>query len=644
MFANLSACIKTTVDSQGKDSSKNSETKDTENSDNEIYIEDDDSDEIDNKDDDSDESDTKDTSKNTESESSSTADTNEGKESNTEKPSQAESSDNSNDSENNNGSNETENSGSNETGNGSSNETENGSSNETENGGSNETGNGGSNETENGGSNETENGSSNETENGSSNETENGSSNETENGGSNETENNGSGDSENNNGSNETEDNNNSGDSNIIGPPTPQKTTVSAEIVNKNGAKGVITLISDDGDQRTADFFYTKVAPKYSSFKITIALPTSKVATLGMSSDGKSYSMNASGGYSMTEFLTNKYTAMSGSVLTKSSLPKMTDFWKKVTDTGVIEIASHSHSHGPWPAHDNLEMSGSTVLWPKGSAIKEIRASAQIIRNALKQETPFIMRPGGSFMTDEVSTYFKSLFNTDTTYLGMRSSNGAPPFKGATSAGKAKLNTVSKFTTKDGRLTIATLLVRGYEAAFNSAGDGFATTDSSSKSAVQNAGISAWKQYVDYAMQFGQWGSIAFHSVVSDSSTATGYAVYDKQVMALMDYIQPLTESGDLWLASFADAAKYYFEWSSASVSATQYDDTHIEVSLTDKETDERFDEPLTVKLTIPSSWTSAKLTTGGKTTTLKIHTASDGSHFVYANIVPSDSISTVKP
>ena len=369
------------------------------------------------------------------------------------------------------------------------------------------------------------------------------------------------------------------------------------------------------------------------------------MATLATINGGKEYQMNSSGGYSMKEFLTNSYTPMSGSVLTKSSLPKMTDFWKKVTDTGAIEIASHSHSHGPWPAHDNLEMNGNTVVWPKGSAIKELRASAQIIRNALKQETPFIMRPGGSFMTTEVSTYLKSLFKTDTTYLGMRGSNGAPPLPSeATNATKAKLNTVDKFKTQDGRLTIATLLVRGYEAAYNSAKTGFATNKDSSKSAVQSAGISAWKQYVDYTMQFGQWGSVAFHAVVADSATATGYQVYDKQVMALMDYVQPLVDSGDLWLAHFAEAAKYYFEWSSATVSATLYDNDYIEVSLNDKETDARFDEALTVKLEIPTSWKTAKLTTAGTTSNLTIHTDTDGSHFVYANIVPSENISVVKP
>ena len=67
-------------------------------------------------------------------------------------------------------------------------------------------------------------------------------------------------------------------------------------------------------------------------------------------------------------------------------------------------------------------------------------------------------------------------------------------------------------------------------------------------------------------------------------------------------------------------------------------------ITLTDEETDSRFDEALTVKVSVPDSWNSAKLTTGGKTTTLTIHTDEDGSRFVYANIVPSDSVSTIRP
>ena len=305
-----------------------------------------------------------------------------------------------------------------------------------------------------------------------------------------------------------------------------------AEIVNKNGTKGVLTLISDDGDQRTSDFFYNVVAPKYDSFKITIALPTDKVANLGKTSNGLAYDIDDKGNYTLY-VKSNTYSSdIAGSVFANASAyPTMVDFWNKVTDNGQIELASHSHSHGPWPATDEVVYNeDGTVKYPAGSALKELNASAQILRQLLGQDSPFILRPGGTFMTTEVRSYLDSLFLTNNTFLGMRSSNGAAPMLGQTSANGAKLNTPSKFATADGRLSIATILVRSYEAAYDSTGKAFVTNSDSSKEEVLAAGVSAWKQYVNYAMQYGSWASIGFHSIVSDDVTATGYNVYDSQV------------------------------------------------------------------------------------------------------------------
>lgn len=420
---------------------------------------------------------------------------------------------------------------------------------------------------------------------------------------------------------------------------------ISSEIVNKNGAKGVLTLISDDGDQRTSDFLYTEIAPTYSGFKLTVALPTKKVATISTTSDGKAWLVDENGKYSLKILNNTYYSAVNGSVFKKpSDYPTMVDFWSEITSTGQIELASHSHTHGPWPATDDIVYENGKVVYPEESAKKEILASAQILRDLLGQESHFILRPGGTFMTTEVKSYFSNLVSNDSTFLGMRGSSGAPPFLGVTNVNSAKLNTVEKFTKESGRLSIATLLVRGYEAAFNEAGDGFVTTSDSTNAECIAAGISAWTQYVDYAMQFGSWASIGFHSIVADNVQGTGYQVYDSQVKALMDYVQPLVDSGDLWLASFSDAAKYYFEWSSASVTAKCVSEKRIEVTLSDNEADERYDEELTVKISVPIEWTSAKLDSYGVATELEMHVAEDGTHFVYANILPGDEISVITP
>ena len=418
-----------------------------------------------------------------------------------------------------------------------------------------------------------------------------------------------------------------------------------AEIVNKNGAKGVLTLISDDGDQRTSDFFYTVVAPKYDAFKITVALPTYKVASLSTTADGKAYLMDDNGNYVLTVKSNDYDSAISGSVFTSRAYPTMVDFWKKATDNGQIELASHSHSHGSnWGYNDDIGYNeNGSVKYPAGSVLKELRASAQILRDLIGQDSPFIMRPGGTFWENADRDYFYDLVETDDSFIGMRTSNGSAPAVGATSASGAKLNTPEKFQNSDGRLKIATILVRGYEAAFDETGKAFKTTSASTGAECIAAGVSAWEQYVDYAIQYGAWASLGFHSVVADSTQGSGYQVYDSQVLALMDYVQPLVESGDLWLPTFAEAAKYYFEWSSAELSAVTHGTDRVEITLTDKENDPRFDEELTVKVTVPSEWTSAELDSYGVKTALEIHTAEDGTHFVYADILPGDGVSVIR-
>ena len=413
--------------------------------------------------------------------------------------------------------------------------------------------------------------------------------------------------------------------------------TVGAEIVNKNGAKGVLTLISDDGDQRTSDFFYTEVAPAYNSFKITIALPTKKVATLSKTADGKAWLINEDGKYALTVLSNNYSSAIKDSPFKGGAYKTMVDFWKKITDSGQIEIASHSHTHSAWGLTDEYN-----APYPAGNVIKELRASAQILRDLIGQDTPFILRPGGH--TDLTSSYFYSLVESDDTFIGMRGSNGAPPFVGATSASGAKLNTIEKFQDATGRLRIATILVRGYEAAFDSTGKAFVTTSTSTNAECIAAGVSAWEQYVDYAIQYGSWASLGFHSVVADNVQGSGYQVYDSQVKALMDYVEPLVESGDLWLPSFAEAAKYYFEWSSATLEAKAYGDSCIKVKLTDEEEDERFDEKLTVKVSVPAEWTSCNAELAGVSEPLTVKTDDNGGKYVYVNILPGSGIVTLTP
>ena len=417
--------------------------------------------------------------------------------------------------------------------------------------------------------------------------------------------------------------------------------SVSSEIVNKDGAKGVLTLLSDDGDQRTADFFYSVVIPKYDSFRLSVAMPTRELANLVRTTDGKAWLKDDNGNY-VLEFYNNFYTStIQDSIFSdRTKYATKIDFWKEIVSTGHIDVLSHSHTHSAWGTSDDITYDANgNIKYPAGNVIKELHASAQILNHYLGQETSFICRPGGH--ADLTSDYFFNLVADDNTFLGMRTSNGAPPLVGDSDN---KLNSPEDFTTEYGRMRIATILAKGHEAALTADGKAFATKDGDSVENCIKAGVSAWTNYIDLAMEHGQWASIGFHQVYPDTGrVASGYSVFDSQIIQLMDYVQPLVESGDLWLATFTEAAKYYFEWSSAEVSATAYGTDRVEVTLTDREEDSRFDEALTVKVSVPADWTNAELDSYGVKSALEIHTAEDGTHFVYANIIPGDGVSVIR-
>ena len=401
--------------------------------------------------------------------------------------------------------------------------------------------------------------------------------------------------------------------------------TVLGVVVNKDGAKGALSLVSDDGDPSTAQFFRDVVAPQYDSFKVSIAVITRDIATLQSSADGKTWLKDEDGNYILN--------------IDQSKL----DFWKNILECDQIELISHTHTHASCGTSDEAPANGK---YPAGNVIKEIHASAQILRDLLGQDSPFIARAGGAFWpnNDEFRQYFYDLISSDPTFLGMRTSNGDPPLPGASGT---KLNSHERFANAKDRLEIATILVKGTRASFNEDGTEFPYANGGKLKDILNAGVGAWTNYIDLAIENGQWASIGFHDVVSETGMThmpDGYSVTQPQVLALMDYVQPLVDSGDLWVGTFSEIAEYYFQWSTSEVSAKAYGDERIEVTLTDKEEDSRMDSALTVKINVPRSWTAAELDSYGVKTTLEVHVDEDGSYFVYANIVPGEEVSVITP
>ena len=149
---------------------------------------------------------------------------------------------------------------------------------------------------------------------------------------------------------------------------------------------------------------------------------------------------------------------------------------------------------------------------------------------------------------------------------------------------------------------------------------------------TQNIKMQNGIAFINEALNAGGWANFSFHCIDTGWHTTTS-----AEMKSLLDYAESLGER--VWVASFTEAAMYYTEWSTASVS-TSYDESAaaVSVNLTDNENDTLFVMPLTVKVYVPGTWESAQM--NGEA--LEIHRDESGNAFVYANIIPDSGVKTI--
>ena len=131
------------------------------------------------------------------------------------------------------------------------------------------------------------------------------------------------------------------------------------------------------------------------------------------------------------------------------------------------------------------------------------------------------------------------------------------------------------------------------------------------------------------------WAGFCIHDILpsSTSTSHNGHFITEAQADKLFAYAC----EKNIWIATYTSASMYYAEWSTASVSSA-YENGAVKVTLTDKENNDVFTEALTVKVSVPATWTSA--ISGSEI--LEVHKNSDGSAYVYVNIVPDSGVVTV--
>jgi hypothetical protein len=148
------------------------------------------------------------------------------------------------------------------------------------------------------------------------------------------------------------------------------------------------------------------------------------------------------------------------------------------------------------------------------------------------------------------------------------------------------------------------------------------------------AGIDNWEKYVDEAIANGGWGCFLIHNVRDDSyRNSYEHFIYQSQADKLFSYLY--SKGDDVWVATYTDAQIYYNQWSTSTVSAEAFRDEYIILSHADEESNEIYNMALTVKVSVPMSWSAAKV----GDTVYEVSSDTDGTKFIYVDILPDSEI-----
>lgn len=386
---------------------------------------------------------------------------------------------------------------------------------------------------------------------------------------------------------------------------------VNAKVVNKGGASSAVVFTIDDGDRRTATFV-ASLLEKYPSLKATLGIVTNKIAkakTEGTpNTESYKWAMDDQGKY-IYEVDEEAY-----------------NFWKKIVDTGRLQLTSHSYTHAYVGADDNggvfeYETSSGTMetskYFPKGNIQMELFASRQMIMDLYPSQSVLgYIKPGTGAVN---SDYYYDVLINHTDYIGARSTAGNY------TTPSVMVNTAEWLATWRNRY-----YVKGYMVQHYTTNADILTDKDSTPEECFAAGIPAWTNYIDEAVKAQAMACFCIHTIKPDDYvSSSGHYIYDSQAEQLFAYADKLSKSGDAWVAFFDEALIYYNEWSTSKVTATAFKDEKITLTMTHEEKGECYNMPLTVKVSVPNTWESATI----NGTEVEVKSDDDGK-FVFADVL----------
>lgn len=354
----------------------------------------------------------------------------------------------------------------------------------------------------------------------------------------------------------------------------PEYVTLNATVAPALGdADATIVIVHDDGTKSTVEYMVDSF--KENGLVGTLGLITKNLAT--KSADGEWVLKDAE-----------------------------VEYWQSILDTGVFNVASHSHTHTFWGVSDEAEsgwyLDASNNLheysFEAGRITEEVAVSKQILKAAFPdQRVLSFIKPGFGRVSDENGT------------------------KGMTQISDKAFEIIGEH----------------YVGMRNTGGDvdtmPFANTYSVKSHTVKNTDTATdWKSLTQSAQRTGGVLVFLFHHI-ENSPTNSLRADID-QTDIYFKWLGIEKEAGRVWNPYLEDAMLYSEEMRTAKIDARLYED-RITVDLTDDMDDAIYDHPLTLRIPIPAGYDS--VTYDGK---VIFPIVKDGTPCVLIDLIPdSDTV-----
>ncbi len=156
-----------------------------------------------------------------------------------------------------------------------------------------------------------------------------------------------------------------------------------------------------------------------------------------------------------------------------------------------------------------------------------------------------------------------------------------------------------------------------------------------------DAGTTDLNGSADSAASSGGWCDFVIHGIKTSSNTnGDGYSPLDSSALqSSINYMD--SNRGKFWVQTFGNVVRYIRERNDVSVSETASSSSSLTVSVTGSLDSSIYNFPITIRRPLPSGWTTAAATQGGKDLGAQIVSV-NGTQYVMFDAVPNGGNVTV--